>query len=195
MSDQSSAPPGMIAAGRTVRAGRSPGKGPNGRPLCRWCHQEVPAGRRSWCSDACVRDYLDRNKPAAAAFKRDKGVCALCGCDTQRLARVIGWAQRRLDITGGHWSIARDPQPTGLWHSRLNPHREASQVLIEMGFTRSIELWQADHIVPVVEGGHGTPDNIRTLCVPCHKRETRELARRRADARAGRQRLQLGEPA
>lgn len=41
--------------------------------------------------------------------------------------------------------------------------------------------WQADHIVPVVEGG-GLCDlsNYRTLCRPCHKRETAALRKRLA---------------
>ena len=46
-------------------------------------------------------------------------------------------------------------------------------------------LWQADHIVPVVEGGGVCGiDNYRTLCTACHKAETAELARRRAAERA-----------
>jgi 5-methylcytosine-specific restriction endonuclease McrA len=44
--------------------------------------------------------------------------------------------------------------------------------------------WQADHIIPVVEGGGECGlDNIRTLCTPCHRRETASLAARRAQAR------------
>lgn len=45
-------------------------------------------------------------------------------------------------------------------------------------------LWQADHIVPVIEGG-GECDlsNIRTLCTACHKRATADLAARRAEQR------------
>ena len=37
-------------------------------------------------------------------------------------------------------------------------------------------LWDADHIVPVAEGG-GECDlcNLRTLCIPCHRRVTEEL--------------------
>lgn len=42
-------------------------------------------------------------------------------------------------------------------------------------------LWQADHIIPVVEGGgECTLDNLRTLCTSCHKSETAALAGRRA---------------
>lgn len=45
--------------------------------------------------------------------------------------------------------------------------------------------WQADHIVPVVEGGGQCGlDNIRTLCHVCHLAMTAELAKRRAEKRA-----------
>ncbi len=43
------------------------------------------------------------------------------------------------------------------------------------------DLWQADHIVPVVEGGGACGlDNYRTLCTACHKAETADLAKRRS---------------
>ena len=44
--------------------------------------------------------------------------------------------------------------------------------------------WEMDHIIPVVEGGGDCGlENLRTLCVPCHRRETAALAKRRAEAR------------
>jgi 5-methylcytosine-specific restriction endonuclease McrA len=41
------------------------------------------------------------------------------------------------------------------------------------------DLWQADHHIPVAEGG-GECDisNYRTLCTACHIKETRELQKR-----------------
>ena len=46
------------------------------------------------------------------------------------------------------------------------------------------DLWQADHIIPVIEGGgECTLKNLRTLCTACHKVETAALARRRAESR------------
>ena len=40
-------------------------------------------------------------------------------------------------------------------------------------------LWQADHIVPVVEGGgECNLDNFRTLCTGCHKAATAALRAR-----------------
>lgn len=40
-------------------------------------------------------------------------------------------------------------------------------------------LWEADHLVPVVEGGDSNLDNVRTLCIPCHRRVTSALRERR----------------
>jgi 5-methylcytosine-specific restriction protein A len=41
-------------------------------------------------------------------------------------------------------------------------------------------LWDADHIVPVIEGG-GECDltNLRTLCLKCHRASTTDLRKRR----------------
>jgi hypothetical protein len=46
-------------------------------------------------------------------------------------------------------------------------------------------LWDADHIVPVAEGG-GACDlsNIRTLCLICHRDATRQLRSRMMDRRS-----------
>jgi 5-methylcytosine-specific restriction endonuclease McrA len=42
-------------------------------------------------------------------------------------------------------------------------------------------FWEADHIVPVVEGGGACGlSNLRTLCRACHGRATGQLRRRRA---------------
>lgn len=43
------------------------------------------------------------------------------------------------------------------------------------------DLWQADHINPVVEGGGECGlDNLRTLCTKCHKAATAQLRKRMA---------------
>ncbi|MBU0846685.1 HNH endonuclease [Patescibacteria group bacterium] len=42
-----------------------------------------------------------------------------------------------------------------------------------------MDLWQADHIVERVRGGSHELHNLRTLCVPCHKKETARLAHER----------------
>jgi 5-methylcytosine-specific restriction enzyme A len=137
-------------------------KGPNGRTLCRWCALEVPARRRTFCSDWCVHEWKLRSDPGylrEQVFLRDRGVCALCGIDSMtaslELKRARG-AKRRALLT--QWGLK--------------------------GLSRR-SLWDADHILPVVEGGGECDlDNIRTLCLPCHRKSTQEL-RVRLTARRG----------
>jgi 5-methylcytosine-specific restriction enzyme A len=131
-------------------------KGPNGRNLCRWCNLEVPEGRRTFCSDWCVEEWKLRSDPGhlrERTFERDKGVCAHCGLDCvaefHHIRRLRGAARLR----------------------------KLAEYGIRPGSRRS--LWDADHIVPVVEGG-GECDlaNIRTLCLKCHRKQTAELRAR-----------------
>lgn len=55
------------------------------------------------------------------------------------------------------------------------------ELMLHWGFKTRMRksLWDADHIVPVVEGG-GECDlaNIRTLCVRCHRTVTAALRER-----------------
>ena len=132
-------------------------KGPNGRNLCRWCQQEIPKGRYTFCSEQCVHEWKLRTDPGylrEKVFERDRGVCAACGMDTEMLRRD----KRKLDYAARR-RFERDWCVSGL--SRRS-------------------LWDADHIRPVCEGG-GECDlsNIRTLCLKCHRAATAELRRRR----------------
>ena len=133
-------------------------RGPNGRSLCRWCNLEVPVGRRTFCSDFCVEEWKLRSDPGHLrdrTFERDKGVCAACGLDCvaefNRLRRLRGAARLR-----------------GFAGYGIRP-----------GSRRS--LWDADHIVPVVEGGGECDlENIRTLCLKCHRERTAALRKKRS---------------
>lgn len=42
----------------------------------------------------------------------------------------------------------------------------------------NVHSFEVDHIVPVCEGGDNEPDNLRVLCVFCHKEETKKLRHR-----------------
>ena len=67
--------------------------------------------------------------------------------------------------------------PTGIWRrSRVD------RALRNMGFNGpGYGYYEIDHIVSVVEGGGCCgPENLRLLCTPCHRIETKELAARRA---------------
>ena len=116
------------------------------RGLCRWCAIEVPKGRFTFCSSYCVHEWKLRTDPGylrEQVFARDRGVCALCGLDTEALRRD----KRKLDFRARK-QFERD------WGGRKN-------------------LWDADHILPVAQGG-GECDltNMQTLCLLCHRKKT-----------------------
>lgn len=122
---------------------------------CRWCGGDVPPRRFTFCSEACVHEWRLRTDPAylrEQVFARDRGVCARCGVDTEILRKD----KRKLD------------------------YRARRQ--FEKDWGRRRHLWDADHIVPVAEGG-GECDltNMRTLCLACHRTVTTELRKRLAE--------------
>lgn len=138
--------------------------------MCRQCGTEIPRGRRSFCSDACVHEWRLRTDPGylrEQVFARDKGYCAVCRLDTVRayqwLKRLAAPVRRKMLIEWGLKSLTRN------------------------------SLWDADHILPVAEGG-GECDlsNLRTLCLKCHKRVTAELRKRLAASRLGRDGADVG---
>jgi 5-methylcytosine-specific restriction protein A len=153
-----------MSTNRTMPGGwvdpRALPKGPNGRNLCRWCNLEVPKGRVTFCSAWCVEEWRLRSDPGyirEKVLERDRGICSSCGVDCLH-------AERQLKRLRGA--------------ARL-------KVLLDWGFGAGSSavsrktLWDADHIVPVVEGG-GECDlgNIRTLCLKCHRAVTAELRKR-----------------
>ncbi len=114
----------------------------------------------TFCSAWCVEEWRLRSDPGyirEKVLERDRGVCASCGVDCLQ-------AERQLKRLRGA--------------ARL-------KALLEWGLRAGSRksLWDADHIVPVVEGG-GECDlqNIRTLCLKCHRAATAELRQRRLAA-------------
>jgi 5-methylcytosine-specific restriction protein A len=134
------------------------GRGPNGLPLCRWCDLEIMAKRRrTFCSDYCVDQWRLRTDPGYVrdrVFARDGGVCADCGADTVRIFAALKRARGKAREEGLRF-----------YGMRTISSRHS--------------LWDADHIVPVAEGG-GQCDlgNLRTLCVTCHRAATAKLRER-----------------
>jgi 5-methylcytosine-specific restriction protein A len=131
-------------------------KGTGGRALCRWCAMEVPAGRRTFCSAWCVHEWRMRSNPGYLrdqVLLRDKGICAECRVDTIHAHHVLRRARgaRKLELLS-RWNM-----------TRLNRR----------------SLWDADHILPVAEGGGECDlENIRTLCLKCHRVATQRLRER-----------------
>src|SRR4051812_40176310 len=135
------------------------------------------------CSEACRTKWAILTSPSAARAhveQRDKGICALCGLDTTLLMQMLE-APKQAFFGGQRGWRRTDELPRTSFVRRIGYGEHP--LLYRIG--RSGSLWDADHILPVVEGG-GECDlgNLRTLCVWCHKAETAALAARRADARS-----------
>lgn len=160
-------------------------KGPNGRALCRRCNQEVPAGRRSFCSDDCVHEWKVRSQPQYArecVEARDKGVCAICGLDTERFKRE----NKRAFFEFREGSTAYRYSQWEAWYSDIAGwmSRSTGRAGWPKGADLTSTLWQMDHTLPVVEGGGACGlDNLRTLCLPCHRTVTKELRGRLAKSK------------
>jgi 5-methylcytosine-specific restriction endonuclease McrA len=93
---------------------------------------------------------------------RDHGICAICGADTLKMARI------RVLVRRDGW----------LEYMHLKLHWK------DLGMNDGVsDFWQADHIVPRVRGGTNDIANIRTVCEACHKIETANLAADRAAER------------
>ena len=174
-------------------------RGPTGRPLCRRCLSEVGKGRRTFCGPVCVEAFQVATGAAqwvrAAVWKRDQGRCAACGLWTERFEeaawQLARWLAHRDPAQRHHALVVALLRDRGaLWLERQTLHSTSSLIfrwlLLRRGWSirqawHSSSVWEADHIVPVVEGGGGCGlEGYRTLCQPCHAKETKALAARRA---------------
>jgi 5-methylcytosine-specific restriction enzyme A len=146
--------------------------------LCRRCGDPIVENRRrTFCSDECVHQWRLTSDPAylrQQVFERDRGVCAGCRLDTQALLRYFprGW---RYYQRIGERQVVSSAEWIELCRALGIPQSRAENA----------SLWDADHIIPVIEGG-GECDlsNIRTLCICCHRAATMELRRRMASRKA-----------
>src|SRR5580693_6461979 len=134
--------------------------GPNGEKICYNCGGLLPKGRAFNCSSKCSEEWACKTSPNHMRYvihKRDKGICASCGVDTDALRREFESLPKGIEH---HERTVRNTflQDHGIPHGRI-----------------STDWWDADHIIPVIEGG-GECDlsNFRTLCIPCHKKVTAE---------------------
>ena len=116
---------------------------------------EVPKGRFTFCSPYCVHEWKLRTQPAylrEQVLLRDRGICSVCGADT--IAALAAFAIREAHA-------GRNCSVTGVFAS-----------------VRAETLWDADHILPVVDGGGECDiENIRTLCLRCHRDATSKWRR------------------
>ncbi len=120
-----------------------PDRNAAGEPVCRWCRGGVTPPRRTFCGDACVHEWKIRSSPWYVRKQiktRDKGTCQLCGVNVVKAHR--------------EWTRSKPP---------------AADRAARKTWRAARPRWEADHIVPVADGGGECGlDNYRLLCRPCH---------------------------
>jgi len=138
-------------------------------------------------------------------FERDRGVCAKCVVNAERersramvAASSWGWhAKHGMDArvesfrrrNRGVWNVPKFllGDRWSYWQPRVQ--EAIAKRLLAMGRAgwnvhRRSSWWEADHIVPVVEGGGQCgAENYRTLCCRCHRVVTNQLRRRLKEAK------------
>jgi 5-methylcytosine-specific restriction enzyme A len=126
-----------------------PERDEQGNLICRWCRRPVAPPRRTFCGDSCVHEWKIRSSPwyvRREVKKRDKGICRLCGFNVVKAHR--------------EWTRAKPP---------------AGDRAARRAWRAARPRWEADHIVPVADGGGECGlDNYRLLCRACHVRVTLE---------------------
>jgi hypothetical protein len=156
------------------------------RARCNRCLQmrlagELLEGRCEPCTVA-AREEVSQGTLRLQVFERDGGVCVKCGQDMEALRRDL--------------DALKPPAIAGIMMpNQAASHRYAFDVyqarihgLIRCGFDRDAlesgaSLWEAHHERPQVSGGASVLSGTVTVCIACHKSESKKLAKDRAKAR------------
>eukprot|EP00850_Spirogloea_muscicola_P005681 SM000026S08930 [mRNA] locus=s26:539501:546330:- [translate_table: standard] len=155
----------------------------DGLPLCTLCMQACldkkayapQAFQDLFCSKVCYVEYLSRTSPRylrQALFQVERGVCSLCHLDCHSL--VVSLKGIKCGLLRREAVLQQAPAFASC------PHQ--LEKLVES--PEEGRAWHADHILPVFEGGGQCGvENLRTLCVICHKAITQAQAKKRAKLR------------
>ena len=138
--------------------------------LCRWCGLDVKRlnpKRRTFCSDECVHEYSIRSSSSFMRkyiAKRDNYTCQICGLNCRGFLRhLINYVRTHI------WNGEK---------TRLELEKEffAMNEMEWVNTSNRSTFYDIDHIVPVVKGaGQCGEDNLRTVCLRCHRIETAKL--------------------
>lgn len=160
--------------------------GPNGERICKWCGTPLTGRQISWCNRReCFQSYRiaqgNMDTIREVVWERDKGICQICGVDLARWTELIEFLKEgryQKEYPGGCVVTLRSPIYIMEWKEIVELYESTG---LQMG--HYAHIWECDHIVPVCEGGHtGDLANFRVLCIRCHRRETKSLARKRSKA-------------
>jgi hypothetical protein len=160
--------------------GDAAGKDASARPAPRSCLHEPPYPDHETVlvalldPELCVhapsqRCQLVHPHPIARCWEFDPPpvLCAHCGRDLAALQRFLDYYQRAWDKYG----LIRTWWPS------------PRQLRTAIGFGGKARLWERNHIQARAEGGSNAQTNLETLCLPCHRRHTKNLLERLAKAK------------
>jgi 5-methylcytosine-specific restriction protein A len=129
----------------------------NGVRVCRECKGPIKPPKRTICSSECLHLWKiksDNKYLRSHIYERDLGICALCSTDTR---------YTKIEIE----NKARDVKRGEITEDELLEYLKSLRITLKES---QKSLWHADHIIPVKDGGgEANLDNIRTLCISCHK--------------------------
>ena len=135
-----------------------------GLTCCRWCQKGVKPPRRTLCSPECEHELKLRtngNYLRYCIYQRDRGVCAICTIDTKKTAKL---------------ALSLEGEERNLYLKSLNISLKRKIFVKKFGGS----LWDGDHIIPVKDGGGcSSLENMRTLCISCHKIVTSQTGTRK----------------
>lgn len=142
---------------------------------CRWCGLDVhrlSPKRRTFCSDECVHEFSLRSSSSYMRqyiAKRDKYKCQICGLDCKGFLRHLHqWVKEKMaGIAYSEWSKRRKEFETEYF---------AQHGMEWVNTNNRSTFYDIDHVVPVIlGGGQCGEDNLRTVCLSCHRKETAKL--------------------
>jgi 5-methylcytosine-specific restriction endonuclease McrA len=147
---------------------------PKSNSTCVQCSKDIslrsdllPSGTCSWSCHQELSAKLSGSSIRRQLFELEHGICVLCSRDMHKIYQRFVRLQPSDRV-----------QECMLINFSMNDHLLHSP--------NEGMFWQADHILPVSEGGgECTMENIRTLCTTCHQKETNVLRRRLRDAKLG----------
>ena len=156
-----------------------------GEKICIMCGKPLTGRKQTWCGDPQCWQLQwirsgDQSEMRRYLFEKEKGICQRCGTDCEMIREVAKWLLRH-HIVDGRGKEIGTTSDTCLGLGMLSEFQK-------LGFPikvtyHGLHTWEADHIVPLAEGGTHHEDNLQTLCIACHKQDTKELAGRLAKKR------------
>lgn len=122
-------------------------------------------------------------------MQRDLGICTQCGFDAAYADGQIDFLRtnyHRAKYGTLNWILKKQILLAYVTELERIGFRCNREQYLRPGSRRLKSLWEADHILSVVEGGGETGlENLMTLCSRCHREKTNELKHRLRESKRG----------